>query len=98
MASTAILEIRIKPDAVDEGLEVVHRILGETRAFDGCLGVTVIQDNADPAHLIAIEEWESLEKDAAYRAWRAGDGAMPDLAALLAGPPSLTVGEARTDI
>lgn len=33
MAGTAILELRIKPDAVDEGLEVVHRILGETRAI-----------------------------------------------------------------
>jgi quinol monooxygenase YgiN len=98
LASTAILEIRIKPDAVDEGVEVVHRILGETRAFDGCLGVTVIQDNTDPAHLIAIEEWESLEKDTAYRQWRAGDGAMPDLAALLADAPSLFIGVARTDI
>jgi quinol monooxygenase YgiN len=98
LATTAILELQIKPDSVDEGLEVVHRILEETRAFDGCLGVTVIQDAADPAHLVAIEEWESFEKDAAYREWRAGDGAMPDLAALLACPPSLTVGEARTDI
>jgi quinol monooxygenase YgiN len=98
LASTAILEIRIKPDAVEEGLEVVHRTLGETRAFDGCLGVTVIQDNADPAHLIAIEEWESVEKDSAYRQWRAGDGAMPDLVALLAEAPSLSIGVARSDI
>jgi quinol monooxygenase YgiN len=98
LPSTALLELRIKPDSVDEGLEVVHRILGETREFDGCLGVTVIQDSSDPAHLVAIEEWESPEKDAAYREWRAGDGAMPDLAALLAGPPSLTVGEARSDL
>ncbi len=98
LAITSILELRIKPDAVDAGPEVVHRILEETRAFDGCLGVTVVQDNADPAHLIAIEEWESLEKDSAYRQWRAGDGAMPDLAALLAGPPSLTIGQARADL
>ncbi|HEX3359403.1 MAG TPA: antibiotic biosynthesis monooxygenase family protein [Solirubrobacterales bacterium] len=98
MATTAILELRIKPDSVDESVEVLHRILGETRAFDGCLGVTVIQDATDPAHVVAIEEWESLEKDAAYREWRAGDGAMPELAAILAGPPSLIVGEARTDI
>jgi quinol monooxygenase YgiN len=98
LATTAILELRIKPDSVDESREVLHRILGETRAFDGCLGVTVIQDAGDPTHLVAIEEWESFEKDAAYRKWRAGDGAMPDLVALLAGAPSLTVGEARTDI
>jgi quinol monooxygenase YgiN len=98
LPSTAILELRLKPDSVDEGLGVVHRILGETRAFDGCLGVTVIQDGSDPAHLVAIEEWESLEKDSAYREWRAGEGAIPDLAALLAAAPSLTVGEARADL
>jgi quinol monooxygenase YgiN len=98
LATTAILELSLKPGSVDEGLAVVHRILGETRAFDGCLGVTVIQDAADPAHLIAVEEWESPEKDAAYREWRAGDGAMPDLGAVLAGAPSLTVGEARADL
>ncbi len=98
MASTAILDLRFKPDSLEEAREAIHRILGETRAFDGCLGVTVFEDKDDPAHLVAIEEWESLEKDAAYRAWRAGDGAMPDLPALLAGAPSLVIGEARSDL
>jgi quinol monooxygenase YgiN len=98
MPSTAVLELRLKPDTLDEGLAIVQRILGETRAFDGCLGVTVIQDAADPAHLVAVEEWESLEKDTAYRKWREGDGAMPDLVAQLAGAPSLLIGEARADL
>ena len=98
MPSTAILELRLKPDAVDEGAAVIHSVLEETRAFDGCLGVTVIEDASDPTHVVAIEEWESLEKDKAYREWRAGDGAATALAALLAGPPSLTVGEARADL
>jgi quinol monooxygenase YgiN len=98
LASTALLEVRLKPDAVEEGLKVVHGVLEETRAFDGCLGVTVIQDEADPAHLVAIEEWESLEKDSVYRKWRAGEGAAVDLAPLLAGAPSLTIGVALTDV
>jgi quinol monooxygenase YgiN len=98
LASTALFEVRLKPDVVDEGLMVLHRVLEETRAFDGCLGVTVIQDEADPAHLVAIEEWESLEKDAAYREWRAGDGAAVDLRPLLAGAPSLTLGVALADV
>jgi quinol monooxygenase YgiN len=97
LASTALLEVRLKPDAVDEGLVVLHRVLEETRAFDGCLGVTVIQDQADPAHLVAIEEWESLQKDGAYRKWRAGEGAAVELPPLLAGPPNLTVGTALGD-
>jgi heme oxygenase (mycobilin-producing) len=98
MPITSLLEVRLKPDSVDEGLAVLHSVLAETRAFDGCLGLTVIQDSADPAHLVAIEQWESLEKDAAYREWRAGDGAATELAPLLTGPPTLIVGEPREDI
>jgi heme oxygenase (mycobilin-producing) len=100
MPSTAILDLRFNPDTLDEAREAVHRVLTETRAFDGCLGVTVIEDKDDPAHLVAVEEWESLDKDAAYRAWRAGDGAtgMADLAPHIAGPPSLIVGEPRSDL
>jgi quinol monooxygenase YgiN len=98
MPSTAILALRLKPDSVDEGLAVAHSVLEETRAFDGCLGVTVIQDATDPTHVVAIEQWESLEKDAAYREWRAGEGAATALAPLLAGPPSLIVGSPLANI
>jgi len=98
LATTSILELHLKPDAVEEGLAVVHRILGETRAFEGCLGVSVIQDSADPAHIVAIERWESPERDAAYREWRAGDGAAPELAEAITAPPGLTVGVPREDI
>ena len=98
MATTSIFEIHFKPDAVDQAPALLHRILEETRAFDGCLGVTVLQDKDEPGHLIAIEEWESLEKDGAYREWRAGDGAIPELPDLLAVPPNLAICETRSDI
>jgi quinol monooxygenase YgiN len=98
MATTTILDMRFKPEAVDDAQELLKRVLGETRTFDGCLGVKVIQDKDDPTHLIAIEEWESLEKDGAYREWRAGDGAITELPALLAGAPSLSICEQRSDI
>jgi heme oxygenase (mycobilin-producing) len=98
MPITSLLELRLKPDSVDEGLAVLGDVLDETRAFDGCHEVTVIQDSADPAHVVAIEQWESLEKDAAYREWRAGEGAATALAPFLTGPPSLIVGQPREDV
>jgi heme oxygenase (mycobilin-producing) len=98
MAVTSLLEVNLKPDSLDEGMSVLHDVLAETRAFDGCLGVTVIQDSTDPTRLVAVEQWESLEKDAAYREWRAGEGAATALAPLLTGPPALIVGEPRDDI
>lgn len=90
MAITAVLELRVKPDALDQGLHAeLHKILTDTRAFEGCLGVDVLIDIADPTHIVAVERWASEERDAAYRAWRAGDG-QTNLASFLAEPPVLT--------
>jgi quinol monooxygenase YgiN len=90
MAVTAFFEIRVKPEALEQGVHAeLHSILSDTRAFDGCLGVEVLIDTADPTHFIAVERWASEEHDAAYRAWRAGDG-QTNLASFLAAPPVLT--------
>jgi quinol monooxygenase YgiN len=91
MAITAFFELRVTPEALDQGVHAeLHTILSDTRAFEGCLGVGVLVDAADPTHFVAVEEWASEEADAAYRAWRAGEGAPSGLGAFLAGPPVLT--------
>jgi quinol monooxygenase YgiN len=90
MAITALLDLRVKPEVLDRGLHAeLHAILSDTRAFEGCLGVDVLIDTADPAHFLVVERWASEERDAAYRAWRAGDG-QTNLASLVAAPPVLT--------
>jgi quinol monooxygenase YgiN len=98
MAITAFLELRAKPEALDRGLYAeLHTILSDTRAFEGCLGVEVLIDAADPTHVVAVERWASEEHDAAYRAWRAGDG-QTNLASFLASPPVLTKFSSADDI
>ena len=98
MAITALLELRVKPDAVDQGLHAeLHAILTDTRAFEGCLGVDVLIDTADPTHVVLVERWASEERDAAYRAWRAGDG-KTNLASFIASPPVLTKFTSADDI
>ncbi|WP_374007942.1 putative quinol monooxygenase [Leifsonia sp. LS-T14] len=86
MTVTSLLDLRFADDHLEDGPRALLDILAGTRAFDGCLGV---QDVTDPAHVIAVEHWESLEHDDAYRAWRAGPGAS-GLSDYLAGPPTLT--------
>jgi quinol monooxygenase YgiN len=100
MPITSLLDLQLKPDAVDAALPILQGVLADTRAFDGCLGVTVIQDTTDPTRFIAVERWQSLEHDTAYRQWRAGDGAagLSALPSLLAGPPKLTIATDRDDI
>ncbi len=90
MATTAILELQLKPDALESAHEVIHATLTATRAFPGCLSVTVLVDSADPAHVAVYETWESIEHDQAYRAWRATPEGASGLGPILAAPPKLT--------
>nr|WP_255351532.1 antibiotic biosynthesis monooxygenase [Cryobacterium sp. MLB-32] len=67
----------MEPDAVFCAPAVLRDILAGPRAFDGCLGVEVLVDAEDPAHLILMERWASAEADAdaEYREWRTVAGA-----------------------
>jgi heme oxygenase (mycobilin-producing) len=90
MATTAILELRLKPDSLESAHGVIHATLTATRAFPGCLSVTTLVDSADPAHVAIYETWESIEHDQAYRAWRATPEGASGLGPILAAPPKLT--------
>ena len=91
MSVTSLLDLRLKADSLDTAFEVIHETLIATRAFPGCLGVSVLVDSADPAHVIAIETWESPEADNAYRQWRATPEGASKLGSVLAAPPTLTL-------
>ena len=90
MALIALLDLKFNADTLDDARAVLGRVLTETRAFDGCLGVDVLVDAEDETHWIAYERWESVEADAKYREFRAGPGKTTELGPLLAGAPGLT--------
>jgi quinol monooxygenase YgiN len=71
VAVVALLDLRIKPESVPGAREFVEDVLVATRAFPGCLGVDVLVDVSDSAHLLLLERWSSLDADQAYREWRA---------------------------
>jgi quinol monooxygenase YgiN len=91
VAITAILELQLKADSLETADEVIHATLTDTRAFPGCLGVTVLVDSGDPAHVVLYETWESIEHDRAYRAWRATPEGASDLGSIVAAAPKLTL-------
>jgi heme oxygenase (mycobilin-producing) len=90
VAITAILDLQLKPESLEAAHKVIHETLTATRARPGCLGVTVLVDTNDPAHVVAYETWESIEHDRAYRAWRATPEGRSGLGPILAAPPKLT--------
>jgi quinol monooxygenase YgiN len=90
MAVTVLLELRVRPEAVAAARDVMGRALRETRAFDGNLRTDVLVDEDDEAHWMIYEVWETVERDEAYRAFRAGEGKLTELPPLLAAPSAKT--------
>lgn len=91
MAITSILDLQLKPEALDTASDIIHETLIATRAFPGCYHVAVLVDSDDPAHVVLYETWESVEHDRAYRAWRATPEGASKLGSVLAAAPKLTL-------
>jgi quinol monooxygenase YgiN len=91
VAITAILDLQLKADSLETASRVLRATLAGTRAFPGCLGVTVLVDNDDPAHVVVYETWESIEHDRSYRAWRASPEGASEVGTILAAAPKLSL-------
>ena len=91
MAITSILDLQLRADSLDTAHKVIHATLTATRAFPGCVDVTVLVDSDDPAHVVFYERWESIEHDRAYRAWRATAEGASELGSILAAAPKLSL-------
>ncbi len=83
MPVISILNMHFDPEHIDEALAALHTTLIDTRAFNGNLGVEVVQNVKDPAHIQLVERWASAADDDAYRAWRASADAPASLIAPL---------------
>ncbi|MHA3702840.1 putative quinol monooxygenase [Jatrophihabitans sp. YIM 134969] len=96
MAVTALLDLRFDPDRIEESHRVLDETLVATRAFDGNVGIEVMADVHDPAHVVVVEHWQSADHDAAYRAWRATPEGASGLGSVVVAAPVLTVLEPVT--
>jgi quinol monooxygenase YgiN len=48
LSITVLAHLPFRPDAMDEGMKVLEEILPDTRAFEGCLSLTVHRDQDAP--------------------------------------------------
>lgn len=90
MSVTVVLELKFKPESVAAARDLFRRALVDTRAFPGNLRTDVLVDENDESHWLIYELWESVEHDEAYRAFRAGEGKLTEMATLVAAPPVKT--------
>jgi len=90
LAITVLADLRFKPEALEPALRSFPDVLKDTRAYEGCLSLSVVQDQADPTHVVLVERWESAAGHHSYMAWRAETGSLEALAAGLVQEPSFT--------
>jgi len=73
---TIVANIKANHDKIDLVKAELIKLLGITRAEEGCINYDLHQDNEKPAHFMFYENWESRES------WQTHMGA-PHLAAYM---------------
>jgi quinol monooxygenase YgiN len=86
---TVIAQLAFREDAADEGIKALEDVLPDTRAFDGCLGVTLHREQGAPHKAVLIEQWDSSDAHKAYMSWRAETGSSSGMRAALSGAPAV---------
>lgn len=89
MSCTIILELSVKPDQMATAKQFFRDILADTRAYDGCESVKVVEHSDAPGTLVLVEGWETRAKYETYFAWRQESGALDKLGPMLAAEPNL---------
>ena len=79
MSILVLLELETAEGSAETVIDILRRHLGDTRARPGCESVTVHQDQARPTSILLVERWATRADDEAYRAWRAGEGAITEM-------------------
>lgn len=89
MACTILLELKVKPECIDDTIAGLTGMLPETRQFEGCIEVYAHQDQDNPTTILAIQKWESRAAYKKYFAWRTETGTIDALGAWISEPPTL---------
>ena len=58
---TIVANIIANPDKVDLVKTELEKLIGVTRAEEGCINYDLHQDNENPAHFMFYENWASRE-------------------------------------
>ena len=98
MSAVVHLEMHLDPTRLDEAEKVIVETLKATREWPGNQGLEVIVDDADPAHVIVVEQWENTAAHDAYAAWRLTPEGANKLGEVVTAKPVKTVFSGRIDL
>ena len=87
MAAHIVLDIQTDPARLEEMRAFLHDRMPEALAFDGCLGVELVESTEKPGNLLFFEKWESREHYEKYYAFREQSGVLERFVEMLTEEP-----------
>ena len=97
MSVMITLEMPVKPDMLEEYLNILKGALVETRSYKGCRSVTTLVDQ-ETSSIVLVEEWDSAEDQQAYIAWRVETGLIDAIAPFMQGELVTRTYDLKTEI
>ena len=91
------LEMPVKPDMLEEYLNILKGALVETRSYKGCRSLTTLVDQ-ETSSIVLVEEWDSAEDQQAYIAWRVETGLIDAIAPFMQGELVTRTYDLKTEI
>ena len=88
MTCQVILEFKVKPDAIEKVCAWMRKILPDTRAYEGFVSLSMVQNQDDPTAFAVVEQWDARKNYEKYIEWRGASGALAELSVMLDGEPS----------
>ncbi len=88
MVCQVFFEFRVKDDCIEKARNWLKKILPDTRAYNGCISISVTQDLDNLTIITVVELWESRQHFESYRDWRIESGVLSDVEEMLDGEPT----------
>ena len=91
------LEMPVKPEMLEDYLNILKGALVETRSYKGCRSVTTLVDQ-ETSSVVLVEEWDSVDDQQAYMAWRVETGLIDAIAPFMQGELVTRTYDLKTEI
>lgn len=81
-----MVTLRLQEGFADQVKKGLKTSLVDTRSFDGCEEVTVLQNSDEADTVVILQQWATRERYEAYAVWRTGRGDMDNMSKISAQP------------
>ena len=88
MSTMVLIELKVKPESVDDMKALMKELLPDTRAYEGCQSVDFYDNTETKGSMVLYEIWDSKAHQERYLGWRTETGTLNRLLALVAAQPN----------